>query len=223
MSIEDKVYEGVSDLKSFALLASEEPPSQLYHYTDLDGANGIITSKSLWLTKIQYLSDISELKLGINLFREVADFMASKIKDSGKKEFINTVSEQLGSSTETNICVASFCENGDLLSQWRAYGNSGNGVALGFSGKTLRQLSNAGLIHLWKCIYNKQQQDAIALDLVNLLLKLYDNIKKGISQNRVSDYLFTRELLFSPHIYEGKFAFEVFRNPFQEHTVFRGF
>src|SRR5205085_10103226 len=31
------------------------------------------------------------------------------------------------------VYVASFCENGDLLSQWRAYGAFGGGYAVGFS------------------------------------------------------------------------------------------
>ncbi len=39
-------------------------------------------------------------------------------------------------------------------------------------------------------------------------------------QNRVSDYLFTRGIFLSYCIYQVKFMFEAFRNPFQEHLLF---
>ena len=38
-----------------------DKPKILYHYTTMDGLKGIIASKSLWATKIQYLNDASEL------------------------------------------------------------------------------------------------------------------------------------------------------------------
>ncbi len=50
-----------SDLPSHSLFA-QDPIAELYHYTTLQGAYGIITTKQLWLTKIQYLNDVTELR-----------------------------------------------------------------------------------------------------------------------------------------------------------------
>jgi hypothetical protein len=38
-----------------------------------------------------------------------------------------------------NVCVCSFSEDGDSLSQWRAYGGNASGFAIGFSGEYLRR------------------------------------------------------------------------------------
>jgi len=184
MKDKNKSYEiiiqgAIASLKSHKLLACE-PHSQLFHYTDLDGANGIITSKSLWLTKIQYLRDTTELKLGIGLFRDAIKTVIDEIDDSEKKEYLNLISKQLISFTETNICIVSFCRNGDLLSQWRSYGNSGNGVALGFSGKALKELEDTKIMNLWKCIYNQRDQHKLTSDLVKSSLKSYDSLKKEL-------------------------------------------
>lgn len=153
-----------------------EPPEVLYHYTDLTGANGIITSKSLRITKIQYLNDESEMKYGINLFRDAVNNISERMPDSEKKEFLKTTAEQLDSFMNTNICVASFCENGNLLSQWRAYGGSRCGLALGFSREPLRKILSAGSMNLWKCVYDIESQNKIINNLIDHLLRSYDTI-----------------------------------------------
>src|SRR5438067_10707873 len=52
-----------------------------------------------------------------------------------------TLFRSLEGFRRTNICVASFCEENDLLSQWRAYGNDGRGISLGFGSAGLRALA----------------------------------------------------------------------------------
>lgn len=170
-----------TDLQSYSIFACD-PPELLYHYTDLNGANGIITSKSLRLTKIKYLNDTSELNYGIGLFRSVAGNISNRIDNSEKREFLKATAEQLSSFSQTNICIASFCENGDLLSQWRAYGGLGCGVALGFSGEGVRKILTSGLMNLWKCIYEPRFHYKIINDLIEILLLSYDVIER----NRVS-------------------------------------
>jgi hypothetical protein len=162
-----------------------QPPDVLYHYTDYEGANGIITSKSLWMTKIQYLNDITELNYGIRFFRQITRSIGESIGDPELRIFLESVSEQLEAFSSTNICVASFCDGDDILSQWRAYGNLGNGVALGFSGNSLNNLNGTGL-NLWKCVYDPDEQHKIMEELVNILIKAYNTISKN--KNKVPDW-----------------------------------
>lgn len=168
------------DLPSYSLFACD-PPDLLYHYTSYEGANGIITNKALWLTKLSYLNDTTELKLAIDLFQREASRIAKEIKDREQREFLEKAAHQLESFSEVNICAASFCEDGDLLSQWRAYGQKGNGIALGFNGKSFKNLSN---IKLWKCIYKQREHLRIVGELVETLLKSYNVILKGRIGNR---------------------------------------
>ncbi len=166
-----------SDLESYSLFGNE-PPKVLYHYTDLNGARGIIDSKSLHLTKIQYLNDYSELNHAINEFRVVADGIYQKIQDSEKKELLKRASEQLDAFRNTNICVACFCQDGNLLSQWRGYGGSKCGVALGFSRESLRKILSFGTMNLWRCIYDSEDQHKIIHSLINRLFQFHDTIKE---------------------------------------------
>ena len=173
--IEVKIPIKHMDLKSYAVFASD-PPDILHHYTDLNGASGIISSKSLRLTKLSYLNDTSELKHGISMFQGHAEKTASKIADTEKREFLYIVARQLNSFEDINICVSSFCEDGDLLSQWRAYGRT-IGVAIGFSSNQLRRYIDSGLLNLWKCVYDPSIQNQIIIDLIEILLKSYDIIE----------------------------------------------
>ena len=46
------------------------------------------------------------------------------------------------------MCLASFCEQHDLLSQWRSYGNDGRGIALGFNSSKLVELAQRNGLRL---------------------------------------------------------------------------
>lgn len=171
-----------SDLPSHKLFACE-PPSVIYHYTNYEGAKGIIENKSLWLTKLSYLNDTTELRLAIDLFRNIARKKAQELTDQEKRKFLKDASHQLQSFEETNICVVCFCESGDLLSQWRSYGNASKGIALEFNANSLKRLSNTGLMNLWKCLYNTSEHIKVISELIDMLLNSYDVVSEGRQRN----------------------------------------
>ena len=49
---------------------AESVPRLLYHYTTQAGLIGILESKSIWATHGLYLNDASELRLGIEMFKQ---------------------------------------------------------------------------------------------------------------------------------------------------------
>ena len=153
-------------------LFAETIPDALFHYTTLEGAHGILTSKQIWLTKIQHLNDAAELRYALDLFRIRAQNWPGDLPHE-TRNFLLETARQLGSFLNANICLASFCTEGDLLSQWRAYSAAANGVSLAFSGAFLRQLSQHEYFHIWKCLYRSDQHDRVIDDLIGLLLDLY--------------------------------------------------
>lgn len=171
-----------SDIPSYELFACE-PPNFLYHYTDYNGAAGIIESKSLRLTKLGYLNDTTELHHAINLFKSAAEIQTGKIENDEKRELLNFTKDQLESFRETNICIASFCESGDLLSQWRSYGNDGSGVAVKFDGKELKRIISNVDMNLWKCVYTERDHHKIIDGLLHIFLNSYD----ALQMNRKSE------------------------------------
>jgi hypothetical protein len=63
--------------------------------------------------------------------------------------------------------VARFCEDGDLLSQWRGYGNDGEGFPLGLSVPWLLGLENDGF-RLQRVIYDRRRAHQTELVLMFL-------------------------------------------------------
>ncbi|MGZ5583868.1 MAG: DUF2971 domain-containing protein, partial [Usitatibacter sp.] len=130
-----------------------KPPEHLYHYTDLDGVRGIFTSRTLWLSKFTSTNDISEILLAVEHFRAFIERRADAFTRD-EAEFLKQAADDLGGFRRTNICIASFCEHDDLLSQWRSYGNDGRGIALGFQSGMLLGLAQANRLHLYRCVYD---------------------------------------------------------------------
>jgi hypothetical protein len=59
---------------------------ELFHYTDLQGLRGILSSNTLWATNYRYLNDRSELtlfrqKIKLRLIRVAKDVMTSLFLD----------------------------------------------------------------------------------------------------------------------------------------------
>jgi hypothetical protein len=75
--------------------------------------------------------------------------------------------------------ITCFCENGDLLSQWRGYSDQGEGFAIGFSVAWLLSLKPKW--RLIKVIYDRAQQ----VDLILMALQLAsEEVKKhGYSED----------------------------------------
>ena len=104
----------------------------IYHYTNAAGLQGIIQDNGLRASGAYYLNDSSEIEHGCTLlqgvFREWLDPNAKS--DSLPINVIRRLDSIFGrsqarSSRVSTIYVACLCEKGNLLSQWRAYGQAG--------------------------------------------------------------------------------------------------
>jgi hypothetical protein len=146
------------------------PPGHLFHYTDLEGVKGIFTSRMLWLSKFTATNDISEIKLAIEHFQTFAARKAGALA-GGEGAFLRKAAAQLEGFRRTNICLASFCEQHDLLSQWRSYGNDGRGVALGFNSARLLEVAERNGLRLLRCVYEPAEHERISANLTDMLLE----------------------------------------------------
>ncbi len=164
-------------------LFQRKPPRHLFHYTDLEAVKGIFTSKSLWLSKFTSTNDISEIRLAIQHFQA---FVEKEARDAASEEskLLREAAARLEGYRDTNICLASFCEEDDLLSQWRSYGNDGRGIALGFSTKNLQTLAERHKLSLYRCVYDPKEQERIAADLVATLLKSFRAARPRTARKR---------------------------------------
>ncbi|RJP55543.1 MAG: DUF2971 domain-containing protein [Anaerolineaceae bacterium] len=108
--------------------------SIIYHYTTISGIIGIITHRELWASDCQFLNDGAELSYAKDIyFAEIQKLNLPPLEDGGYRIAGHSL-------LYFRMFVACFCEDGDLLSQWRGYG-ADQGYALGFDIEKLRSLN----------------------------------------------------------------------------------
>jgi hypothetical protein len=132
-------------------------PEILYHYTDVHGLHGMLSSFKLWLSDASYMNDplegtwvhrravtIADKALGgsplsTQIQAQIAaqlsapDLWDMSVRGAGTSE----VGWAAFHEAFTPAFITSFTENGDLLSQWRGYGGGGDGVSVGFDVRKL--------------------------------------------------------------------------------------
>lgn len=150
---------------------SARPVRPLYHYTGHKNFRDIVVSGELWATQMQYVSDSME-------FRYAAELVVNLVRESFQQresdDFRKALIERTASMDGARTFIVCFSEEGDQLSQWRAYCAAG-GVSIGFSADRLAQglRENSGF-KLVKCLYDREEQRALVREL---LLFTFDNFE----------------------------------------------
>lgn len=159
--------------------ANGTPPDVLFHYTSQSGFLGILDSKQIWATKIQYLNDYSEFQLALDTAQDVLQALHEKEPDGTRRSKIECLLGSLSQITLLNVCVASFSADGDLLSQWRAYAPEGGGCAIGFNSAALIARARDHNFTLMKCVYEQDQHKILIKNLVDEWLAKDFNMESG--------------------------------------------
>jgi hypothetical protein len=135
---------------------SRKPTATIYHYTDAAGLLGIAQHRSLWATSYLHLNDSMEHKTAYGFLRVALAKTTLSVQ-------LQEVFTQLLKESEKPVFVASFSEDGNLLSQWRAYCGKGQGYSIGFApDNPLFAAANGNMFNLVKCVYSKEEQRSLA-------------------------------------------------------------
>jgi hypothetical protein len=152
----------------------ECPHAALYHYTSAEGLCGIISTNTLWASDVFFMNDATEFEYGRRLIlSELGSRIGGKncIWNTGR-EFhrLPSTNPSFFEEVETaylehphngKFYVLSFCDNGNLLSQWRAYGENGAGYSVGIETKAVRsdtKTIRGDAVNLQKVIYEPEEQ-----------------------------------------------------------------
>jgi hypothetical protein len=163
-------------------------PRELFHYTSLDGLKGILGTHQIWVTDVAYLNDSLELQLASELI-ERCTAEATKNASPMCKELLRR-SEVGGSQADLGqgYYVACFCDDRDLLSQWRAYGERGGGYAVGFSAY---EMAYEGLLALRRVIYDPVEQERLVRGVIQRICTAFDMVAAGKTTAQLdSDHTF---------------------------------
>jgi hypothetical protein len=97
-------------------------PNIVYHYTNSPGLLGIVQSRAIWATSIEYLNDAKEFSYA----RDLAEDVIRQLPEQGESEVSSHLRrcllEGIREPRANKVFVTSFSKFGDRLSQWRGYG-----------------------------------------------------------------------------------------------------
>lgn len=160
-------------------LYAEAPTKLLYHYTSLRGLQGMVDSRTLWVSEVRYLNDAEELR-HINrwLQHEISAHLHDTSTNAHRRECLAQFSVWLPSRLQDGpmLFVGSFTENGNLLSQWRGYCPHGKGVSIGFGPtKIVVQAERASYL-LGRCVYDSERKRTLAQDILQAVMTRADEL-----------------------------------------------
>src|SRR5713101_7832312 len=148
-------------------IRASKPPFVLYHYTTRSGLLGMLNSRKLRASHILYLNDHKEFSYAESLAEKpIRDYAesSSPYKDI-YQEFERWLPTLVLRYEVRTVFVFSMSENGDQLSQWRAYSQPSDGYSVGF--RTPELLTTVGKdFHILQCTYDEMRQH----DLIRMLL-----------------------------------------------------
>ncbi|WIF69707.1 DUF2971 domain-containing protein [Metapseudomonas otitidis] len=133
--------------------------TSLFHYTDIGAASSIIQNGALWLTHLRYLNDREELNEGIKFLTEWFELQELiGYSDQHKEKAFEFFKGAFKAHTRFGykrmpLFCCSLSKEGDLLSQWRGYGN----IAVEFDRAALESELN-----LFDCVYSKPDKENLA-------------------------------------------------------------
>ncbi len=167
MSEEKKLQIEWSQLPVVRKVTSRRAPDTLYHYTRRTGLLGIVAKGEIWASNARYLNDARELSTALETLSQVLRARTPG-ESSPEAHLLKDIDHFLQDlEPQWDVFVFSLSEDGDQLSQWRAYTRPGDGYSLGFKTEALSQLVDASLFHLAPCYYEDHEH----LDLVSTVLE----------------------------------------------------
>ncbi|MBL8383020.1 MAG: DUF2971 domain-containing protein [Burkholderiales bacterium] len=155
----------------------EPPRGILYHYTTAAGLLGILASGKFWATHLNYLNDPTELDYGVGLVRGALHAEANRRKSGAVAALLATTARNFNPFGLLNAYAVCFCEQGDQLSQWRGYGNTGGGYALGVAPRAVAaDLPPEPKISLRRVVYDRTEQSTLIEDSVRAFAMHADGV-----------------------------------------------
>jgi hypothetical protein len=180
------------ELSEAEAAADERPPDLLYHYTSAEGLFGIVQSREIWATNVLYLNDASELSHAVEILADELHSAPLRLRD-----YAATFSMGIpwySKDIKLDHFVVSFCEDRDLLSQWRGYGAPGPGYSVGFYASALQSAAERGANNLRgactlrKARYSLDQKKEIIRARIAVLNEILEPIADGLEPTLDEDF-----------------------------------
>jgi len=221
----DSLEHFTNAIGSYSQYLIQEFGGQLFHYTDLNALPNIINSSDLWLTNSRYSNDAREMTHGYDIAKEVIEKKRRESTNRALKNYLDRVAKFVDEKIK-GVYICCFCEEDNLLSQWRSYGENGTGVSIGFEPYGFAAYSGPdlppkefGLMRLWKVFYNPEIQKNIVEKALELIPQLNANDTNIVKARKAADAIHFFIPTFKNKDFEEEKERRLIFTPSQECTV----
>jgi hypothetical protein len=158
----------MTNIKQAAIFTQKDKYQVAYHYTNLDGFLAITEHKSFRLSNAYYLNDKHEIKWAIE--KALRHFGKNETENRNLIEYLKYLNIHI-----LDIFLISFTYNKNLLSQWRAYTNKGNGVSIGVDKDKLKIIAKDNNLILVDVAYDNEAH----IEIIENLKRQFDSYVTG--------------------------------------------
>jgi len=164
-----------------------EPLQYLYHYTDANALHAILTRSEVWATQLGQMNDNSEGRHVREIAKDILLELSTESGNQADREALNEIAELVGESRFVQrVYVFSLSENGDSLSQWRAYSPNG-GFSLGINFERLKNVCLDSGWSLNQCVYDDQEKLRMIKTQINQVIQEHNHLPGTIYENVASE------------------------------------
>ncbi|MBJ8341495.1 DUF2971 domain-containing protein [Antrihabitans sp. YC3-6] len=166
-------------------------PEMLYHYTNSDSLIQIVTSGQIWGGLPEQMNDAEEVARAFHWLNIIAGRLHLDMRQSDDRdERMHFASWAEGRTSDKDFgylmrdspktYLVSLSQDGDSLSQWRAYCPRSGGYCLGLPGVLIRDAASSSGWLLAPCIYDESDVEAIMRELFeHHMTKWFSTIDPG--------------------------------------------
>lgn len=148
----------------------------IYHYTTLEKFLSIINNQSFYFTNLNYLNDRKEFYYGVDLILDAIDRLQ---KNERNEIILDLIKNSIEYFYKAHRYVSCFSCNGDLLSQWRAYGNHGKGISIGLDVNLINNFED-GKIESKYILYDEKSQIETIEEIIAIHLDFFEMCREQI-------------------------------------------
>lgn len=181
----NRIYRYNADLET---AASKRQPRKdvLFHYTTAEGLQGIIEHNELWASSAYFLNDTGEITYGYGVLSTCLEDWISSCKLPENSLSLGLARDLqrrfgydlLGRNIIHPIYLACFCEDDNLLSQWRCYGQSGYSLGFKISSEGIASgLKPEPCTYTARCMkveYDRSEQTLRCRTILESILPMFD-------------------------------------------------
>lgn len=166
---------------------NDSPPLTVSHYTDASGLLGILRDRELWATDTLFMNDSTESRWASSFFfAQLEDCITrslQRMEDSEDERLkhrllevpagLDLIAKSFNEAfddarfADLGVYAICFCEDGDLLSQWRGYTTLGGGYSVQVAARQLQAMTQRVMqLSFVQVLYDRTTQQSLAKEIL---------------------------------------------------------